>query len=133
MIDVSQLLPSNELLSRTECLNDLESQEFDNLYANEIMSIDSKFQAFIAIINFVYQYPNGIAIILIEESPFRDAIKESLIKFIQCRYGYPCYSIEDEDDFNYLLSNCKNNDFNGIDSVFNLTDDLMRYMEKFQK
>jgi hypothetical protein len=31
MIDVSQLLPSNELLSRTECLNDLESQEFDNL------------------------------------------------------------------------------------------------------
>jgi hypothetical protein len=97
------------------------------------MSIDSKFQAFIAIINFVYQYPNGIAIILIEESPFRDAIKESLIKFIQCRYGYPCYSIEDEDDFNYLLNNCKNSDFNGIDSVFNLTDDLMRYMEKFQK
>lgn len=125
LIDVTALMPSPNLLDRIGDLEGLESQQFDNLYANEIMSDSSKFCALMRIMEWVAKVPYGIAVVLIEDSPFRNAIKESLMKFIDFRYGYPCFIVNDEcEDLEFIAS--VDSDFS-IDGMINFTTDEERY------
>jgi hypothetical protein len=74
---------------------------FDISYSNYIMMNDNIFYEFFSkIINPLYY---GVDVYLIvTRNIFYDCITESLFKFIQQRYGYPCAMIGDTTDVDYL-------------------------------
>ena len=51
-----------------------------------------------------------------------DAVKESIIKFIQIRYGYNCWEIEDIDDLQVI-----DEPFFTPMGIMNLDNDKLRY------
>lgn len=99
-------------------------KDFDIMYATYILENNAPF---IDMMKVIYsQYESGedvINYILIEDDEFRNSITESLIKFIQQRYGYNCSIIHDHDDIYYIEESTF--DINGL---FNLDQDKERYV-----
>ena len=50
----------------------------------------------------VYMDPDILVQVLIEDSPYRNAIAESIAKLIQQRYGYNIYYVYNLEDFLYI-------------------------------
>ncbi len=95
---------------------------FDIAYGNHVIGNNDAFIQFMNIIIPAYNSPETLVQILINQSEFRDAITESLIKLIQQRYGYNIYIINDIEDFLYT----NESDFS-IPGLFTLDQDLARW------
>lgn len=93
---------------------------FDIFYANYIMSNDDVFVEFM---NIIYKlYEGDIVYVLIDHSEYRDILTESLIKFIQQRYGLLIYMVNETEDWVYV----KESEFS-IQGLFNLDIDKERF------
>lgn len=84
-------LPPNEFIY---------SPQFDGIYVNSIFNNNDLFMDFMKILMASYNGSN--VVILIAHDDYRDAITESIIKLIQVRYGYNCWSVEDIEDLELL-------------------------------
>ena len=78
----------------------IDTVDFDIAYANRILTDDQMFDALMHIVANSYQ--GYMVILLVYRDPYRDAIMESLIKFIQQRYGYNSWLIESIEDIECL-------------------------------
>lgn len=74
----------------------VQSIDFDIAYASAINNNQILFYKLMLMISAAYE--GMIVIILIQHDPYRDAIMESLIKYVQQRYGYPIWIINDPED-----------------------------------
>ena len=72
------------------------SVEFDIQYANALMNNPEMFDDLMQIM--IPCYEGEVVVVLVQHDVFRDAVMESLIKFIQQRYGYNCWIMNDQDD-----------------------------------
>lgn len=121
------------VLAKLACINNtcmnmpmfVESLEFDLQYANSIMNIPQMFNSFMQIMSSAFE--GDLVIILIYRDPYRDAIMESLIKFIQQRYGYNCWIVEDIDDVDLIQEET----FVPY-GLINLEQDLQKYDEIYR-
>ena len=78
----------------------VETFEFDLAYANSIMSAPDMYEAFMKIM--FNSHEGRLVILLVSRDAYRDALMESLIKFIQQRYGYGCWIVNDPEDIPQL-------------------------------
>lgn len=119
---LSVLLPSPEFIPESVLTGDCDNAEFDMAYHKYILDNDVAFSAFMAIITEVAQFPDSLVQILINDSPYRNAITESLSKLIQQRYGYNTYLINEPEDFLYAEEPTFS-----IPGLFTLDQDLQRW------
>lgn len=103
---------------------DCNTPEFDISYSNYIFSDNNAFMQLMGIIIPVYQDPNTLIQILVDQSRFRDCITESLAKLIQQRYGYNTNFIYNIEDLLYV----EEPDFS-IPGLFRMDSDLLRYTQ----
>ena len=78
----------------------IQSVEFDIQYANALVSDPVLFGKLLLIISASYE--GYVTILLVDRDAYRDAVMESIIKFIQQRYGYNCWIVEDPEDIECL-------------------------------
>lgn len=75
------------------------SMEFDTQYINLLLSDPNYFMQFMYIMNYLKNGYNVVLLIYNEDTVF-NAITETLVKFIQQRYGYNYQFLNDVEDFN---------------------------------
>ena len=75
------------------------SMEFDTQYVNLLLSDPNYFMQFIYIMNYLKNGCDVVLLIYNEDTVF-NAITETLVKFIQQRYGYNYQFLNDVEDFN---------------------------------
>lgn len=119
---LNMLLPSPEFIPETVLNGDCTTPEFDISYHGYIINNNEAFKQFMNIIVPVFTTPDILIHVLINESPFRDVITESLIKLIQQRYGYNAYIINDIDDFMYAEESTFS-----IPGLFTIDQDISRW------
>ena len=94
---IGGLWPPNQLFQ----LYDIESVEFDQVYAKYLLENNDGFIAFMSPL--MGDYYNGAAMVLTDlESRLTTACIESYIKLIQARYGYNASIAENEEELQYL-------------------------------
>jgi len=99
-----------------------EDKDFDMYYANFIMQNDN---AFVELMNVMYNlYEGNLVYILIDYSDYKNLLTESLIKFIQQRYGYNAYIVNTLEDFDHVRAS----EFS-LSGVFNLDLDKKRFAD----
>ena len=103
---------------------DCDTPEFDINYSNYIINNNDAFIQLMGIVIPVYQEPNTLVHILVNQSRFRDCITESLAKLIQQRYGYNTNFIFNIEDLMYV----EESDFS-IPGLFRMDSDLLRYTQ----
>lgn len=81
----------------------VQSIDFDIQYASALMNDPNMFCKLLMILSATYE--GSIAIILVQRDPYRDAIMESIIKFIQQRYGHNSWIVEDPEDIFCIKEN----------------------------
>lgn len=96
---LNYLIPSFEHVTEDVLTGDKTSPEFDKSYYNYVVNNDSAFLQMMNLVLPVFMDPNVLIQVFIQDSPFRTAVTESLIKIIQWRYGYNCYIINEVEDF----------------------------------
>lgn len=74
----------------------VQSFEFDIQYSSALINNPNLFCKMLMILSATYE--GSIAIVLVQRDAYRDAIMESLIKFIQQRYGLISWIVEDLED-----------------------------------
>ena len=120
---LNMLIPSIEYLPKEALDGDINDIPiFDITYGKYIIENDLAFIQLMNIIVPVYQSPETLVQILVRETPYSNAISESLSKFIQQRYGYNAYFINELEDFVYT----EEQDFS-IPGLFALDSDLGRW------
>ena len=102
----------------------VQSVDFDIQYSAMIMNNQILFVKLMMILS--NSYEGAISIVLVQHDFYRDAIMESIIKFIQQRYGYNCWVIEDPDDIIYI-----NEPHYTPMGLLNLDADLQRFDSLF--
>lgn len=103
----------------------VDTVDFDVRYATMILNNDQMYEALITIMMNTYQ---GIdVILLVQRDPYRDALMESLIKFIQQRYGYNSWIIEDIEDIS-----CIHEPYFSPIGIMALDEDIKRYDQLYQ-
>lgn len=75
------------------------SMEFDTQYVNLLLSDPNYFMQFMHIMNYLKNGYDVVLLIYNEDTVF-NAITETLVKFIQQRYGYNYQFLNDVEDFN---------------------------------
>lgn len=75
------------------------SMEFDTQYINLLLSDPNYFMQFMYIMNYLKNGCDVVLLIYNEDTVF-NAITETLVKFIQQRYGYNYQFLNDVEDFN---------------------------------
>ena len=75
------------------------SMEFDTQYVNLLLSDSNYFMQFMYIMNYLKNGCDVVLLIYNEDTVF-NAITETLVKFIQQRYGYNYQFLNDVEDFN---------------------------------
>lgn len=103
--NLEALIPDDSDITWQAFDNREESSEFDNEYARFVVSNIHQFMTFMNIVLPLYDDPEACVIIYVSMSPFRDAIKDSLMKLIQQRYGYSSYEVFTYEDIDYLQDN----------------------------
>lgn len=99
---------------------DPESKDFDLMYMNYLLSDEIAFSQLMMII---YNLYIGVdALIMIGETDIKYMVAESLLKFIQQRYGYNGYIINEASDVEFL-----NEGSFTIQGLYNLDIDKERY------
>ena len=101
-----------------------DEKEFDINYANYILTNDEAFIDLMKIIYLQYENNNDMLIyIVVDFDDIRDVITESLIKFIQQRYGINSSIIKEYEDFDTV----EDSEFD-INGLYNLDQDKERYV-----
>lgn len=99
---------------------DPESKDFDLMYMNYLLSDEVAFSQLMMII---YNLYIGVdVLIMIGETDIKYMVAESLLKFIQQRYGYNGYIINEASDVEFL-----NEGSFTIQGLYNLDIDKERY------
>lgn len=112
------LIPPNELGA-------MSGREFDIAYMNYIMSNDIVFVEFFGIIYSLYT--GADVYIIVSDDDWSENLVESLIKWIQQRYGYNACKINCPDDYIFFRNSGEVYDFNQQYGVLNLDMDKERY------
>lgn len=97
-INLASLLPNPEYIDPNLITGNAETPEFDMAYGNYILSNREQFFMFMQMILPLYEDPSACVIVYYSYSPYRDFILEFFNKFIQARYGYRPYIINDISD-----------------------------------
>lgn len=119
-VRLSALIPPTTL--GVDCIDLDNEKTFDMMYARYLVENDGAFVQMFSIINNLYL--GGSSIIVVGDSEYKNIITESLIKFIQQRYGISPIRVinEVEDWFSY------NDDSNfNLVGVYNLDIDKERF------
>lgn len=119
---LNMLIPSPEFIPEQTLLGDCDTPDFDIQYHNFIINNDGAFVQFMSIIVPEFTSADTLVHIMINASPFRDVITESLLKLIQQRYGCNAYLINELEDFLYA----DETDFS-IPGLFAMDQDLQRW------
>jgi len=77
-------------------MNEIDTVEFDKVYANALINEPYRFADLMRIVSGTYE--GNVVIVLVYNDPYRDAIMESLIKLIQQRYYINPWIIKDIED-----------------------------------
>lgn len=96
-------------------------RDFDVMYANYILENENVFYEFMKIIMSLYY--DLITVILVDKSDIYEPINESLMKFIQQRYGLICNSINYIEDWECI----QDSEFS-IQGLYNLDLDKERFV-----
>lgn len=103
------------------CGND--EKLFDIKYAEYIMSNPNVFNELMKIMYSLY-YGKDVYLLVTRDGGYFDILTESLLKFIQQRYGYDSYILNDPEDILYA----DKGEFN-IYGLFNFDQDNKRYVD----
>ena len=96
------------------------SRDFDIMYAQYLLGNDNTFYEFMKIIIAIYY---GVdTIILVDRNELYECVNESLLKFIQQRYGLICNNINEIEDWE-AVQEC---DFT-LQGLYNLDQDKERF------
>ena len=98
-----------------------EGKDFDLNYANYILTNENAFTQMMHIVYSLYEGKN--IFVMVGNGDYREYLTDSLIKFIQQRYGYNSYIINEIDD---LLA-VTDSEFS-IQGLYNLDQDKERYV-----
>lgn len=104
-----------------------EEQIFDVNYANFLLNDNNAFHDLMQIILNLYD-GKRIYIIYNIDDEYNDLIAESLLKFIQQRYGYNYCIVQSYEDLDFIISNNTISNFT-INGIYNLDLDKKRYIE----
>lgn len=113
------MLPNPEIIPEEVIRSYDESPEFDMAYSNYIFNNQNAFFAFMSLVLPLYDDPEACVIIYYAQGPFRDMVMEFLAKFIQARYGYNSYIINDPGD----LECVKDNGSFGVRGIIQIQED----------
>ena len=102
IINLNALIPSIEYIPESVLTGDCADANFDIAYHQYIFNNELAFCQFMQMIVPVYMDPDILVQVLIEDSPYRNAIAESIAKLIQQRYGYNIYYVYNLEDFLYI-------------------------------
>lgn len=106
----------------SELIDYISSPDFDIRFANLLTSDDHLFISIMKIM--INSYEGKNVVILVHHDEFRDCVAESIIKFIQVRYGYNCWIAEALEDLS-----CLRQDFFTPTGIMSLDEDRKRYMK----
>lgn len=100
----------------------LDEREFDIKYANYLVSNDA---AFIDIMKIVYNLYQGFDVFCISDvgDEYNELFIESILKYIQQRYGFNGQILGDIEDFNYTIDSTFT-----IQGLYNLDIDKERFV-----
>ena len=119
------LLPYNMGIPQEVIEGDCDSDTFDYWYWRMIEQKPNSFLDLMRIMIPVFNDPTLVVQIGIDESSYRNSIRESLIKYIQRRYGVVSYIVTTPEDF--ILINSDDTTFS-IPGLFNMDEDLKRWI-----
>lgn len=110
-------LPTNQFV---------DSYDFDMQYATALCNDFDMYRCMMQMV--VRSYEGYLVIVMVSHDPYRDAVMESLIKFIQQRYGHKAWIVEDIDDIMCI----KEESFTptGIRAI---DDDIIRYNDLYSR
>lgn len=107
----SSMMPINEFVN---------SVQFDMHFAS---MLENNIDLYINLLKIVtLDYNDYVVVIMVSRDPYRDAIMESLIKYIQQKYGKSCWIIQDPYDIQFIHEESYTP--NGL---MNLENDMRRY------
>jgi hypothetical protein len=113
--------PLHTIILPGETLDFRDEKTFDLKYAQYLMNSDA---AFYDLMRLVYSlYSNSSIFVIISRSEYADIITESLIKFIQQRYGYNSNFIQESEDLDYLVESSFS-----VPGLYNLDIDKKRFV-----
>lgn len=96
--------------------------EFDMKYAEWVLTNDLNFASLYIDILKPLSLGSSVYIIIQKGDPYAELTAESLMKFIQQRYGYNYYIINDRSDIEVIQDNGRFN----IQGIYNLDQDRIR-------
>lgn len=99
--------------------------QFDQLYAQYILNNDCVFKEFFDLIYCLY-IGNDVYLIISNDN-WSENLIESLLKLIQCRYGYNGVKITCEADYYFYLNQKEQPEFDPGFGLWNLDQDKERY------
>ena len=102
----------------------VDSVDFDIQYATAIMNDPQMFGLFVKMM--CQSFNGNLVILLVQRDNYRDLFMESLIKFIQQRYGYGCWIVESLEDIQSIGESIYKP--NGLMVI---ADDINRYQSMF--
>ena len=123
-------IPRLYALSPPNMIGQFDSYEFDQAYANYIMMNDQAFFELLLIVRLLNMGKD--VYLVISEEDWSISLIQSLLKFIQQRYGFNGYAINSEEDLIYA----NNQPAARIDPTYgvaNLDQDLDRYTYLYQE
>lgn len=98
----------------------VQSVNFDIQYATALSNDPNLFCKLLLPLSEIYE--GSIAILLVQRDSYRDAIMESIIKFVQQRYGLISWIVEGPDDI-LCIKECPLTPY----GLVNLTNDIKRF------
>lgn len=127
-IDITDMAKISSYIHQTTYMSMpifVQSVEFDIQYANTILSSPIMYNELMQVLSSAYE--GDIVVILVYRDSYRDAIMESLIKFIQQRYGYNSWIIEDAED----IQSIREESFTPY-GLITLQQDLKKFDESYR-
>lgn len=118
-IPLEALIPNPEYFPDEVLRSHDESPDFDIAYFNFIANSKEAFFTFMSLVLPLYDDPEACVIIYYSQGLFRDMILEYLSKFIQARYGYNSYIINEPGD----LECVKDNGSFGVRGIIQIQED----------
>ena len=106
----------------------MDTPEFDAAYAGAVLHDVKMFEALMKIM--LHDFEGEIVALLVQRDEYRDSLMETLIKFLQQRYGRHAWTLSDPEDLVGLEQELALDDLDySSDGIIRLDDDRMRYLE----
>lgn len=126
--DITPLITNISPINNTQlpAYEFVDSISFDMQYATALNTNFLMYQCMLHIV--VNSYEGNLVVVLVYRDPYRDAVMESLIKYIQQKYGHNCWIMETEDDIMCI----KEESFTPTGIKY-IDDDIIRYNDLYSK